>query len=85
MQVICSWCICLLCGGVFNWRAGIMEFDIKLEGVKFKVVAVQDEQGIEIAEVYAEDSEIDISYFMDAWLKSLELEVLKQLEEQLEN
>lgn len=60
-----------------------MEFNIELDGTYFRVVAIQDEQGIEIAEVYAEDSDIDISYYMDQWLKTLENEVLKQLQEQM--
>lgn len=62
-----------------------MEFDVTLEGQQFRVVVAMDDQGIDIEEIYAPDSEVDISYFMDAWHKTAENEVLKQLEEQSEN
>lgn len=42
-------------------------FDIVLEGKPLHVVCSSDEFGIDVEEVYAADSKVEISYILDAW------------------
>lgn len=61
-----------------------MEFQVTLEGIEkidFRVVVKFDEYGPEIDKIYAPDSKVDISYFMDSWFGEILNDVLKQLEE----